>query len=230
MHLTLNILSTLIDTLSALSTKVCGQHVKTSSNGKKVLVLGFEDATVCLKTVMDQCYTDITDTEEKELFDHAPEVIQKIRQEGCVTDRFLDSLGIPKLPGERHVDRDGSVPWRRHAYMMSHSYSRLDFIDYLQIRNDNNNPVLQQQKKDREQAIKVINRAAIIKQRVDFAASDKVAKIAAKAAEKLRRNNLTVVDRRAEDKLKKAHSAAAKLAKAQATDTELANAVLLIAS
>lgn len=83
-------------------------------------VLGFGNATVCLQTVMDQCYTDITDVQENQLFIHAPEVIQHIRSEGCVTDQFLDSIGVPKLPGDKHIDRDGLVPWRRHAYLLSH--------------------------------------------------------------------------------------------------------------
>ena len=119
---------------------------------------------------------------------------------------FLDSLSIPKLPNGRRVDRDGLVPWRRHAYVMSHAYSKLDFIDYIQIRNDNKNPILQQQKKDRELALKVVNRAAIVKHREDLAASDKLMKTAAKAAEKVRRQNLTAADRRVEDQSKNEQS------------------------
>lgn len=92
---------------------------------------------------MDQCYTDITDEQENLLFIHAPEVIQHIRSEGNVSDEFLDSLGVPKLPGDKHINRDGLVPWRRHAYLLSHRYSKENFIDYLQIRNDKDNPVLQ---------------------------------------------------------------------------------------
>ena len=111
---------------------------------------------MCLKTVMDQCYTPISPIDEQVLFLNAPEVIQHIRTEGCVTDLFLDSIGISKLPDGRHIDRDGLVPWRRHAYMISHAYSRTDYIDYIQIRNDNNDPLIQQQRKDRAQALKVI--------------------------------------------------------------------------
>lgn len=179
---------------------------------------------------MDQCYTDITIPEEEVLFSHAPEVIQHIRTEGCVTDQYLDSLGIPKLPDGRHIDRDGLVPWRRHAYLMSHAYSKLDFIDYLQIRSDNNNPILQQQKKDRELALKVVNRAAAIKHREDLAASDKLMKVAARAAEKVRRGSLTAADRRLEDQQKQANAAAAKLAKTQAAEAELAQAIHLLQS
>ena len=154
---------------------------------------------MCLKTVIDQCCTDITIPEEEVLFSHAPEVIQHIRTEGCVTDQYLDSLGIPKLPDGRLIDRDGLVPWRRHAYLMSHAYSKLEFIDYLQIRSDNNNPILQQQKRDRELALKVVNRASAIKHRENLAASDKLMKVTARAAEKLRRGSLTAADRRLED-------------------------------
>lgn len=121
--------------------QVCGQHVKPSAE-RKQSVLGFEHATVCLKTIMDQCYTPISPIDEQVLLLNAPEVIRHIRTEGCVTDLFLDSIGIPKLPDGRHIDRDGLVPWRRHAYMMSHAYSRADFIDYIQIRNDNNDPLI----------------------------------------------------------------------------------------
>lgn len=183
---------------------------------------------MCLKTVLEQCYTDITIPEEEVLFRHAPEVIQHIRTEGCVTDQFLDSLGIPKLPNGRHIDRDGLVPWRRHAYMMSHTYSKLNFIDYLQIRNDNNNPILQQRKKEREQALRVVNRAAAVKQKEVLAASDKLMKVAARAAEKGRRQSLTVAERKFEDQQKRALVASAKTARAHAAELELAQAVLLL--
>ena len=195
---------------------------------RKQSVLGFEHATVCLKTIMDQCYTPISPTDEQVLFLNAPEVMQHIRTEGCLTDLFLDSIGIPKLPDGRHIDRDGLVPWRRHAYMMSHAYSRTDFIDYIQIRNDNNDPSIQQQRKDRAQALKVINRAAVVRQRIEDAAGVKVVKDGAKATEKSRRDHLTVGERRSEDQLKKAQVAATKLAKAQAVERELAQAILLL--
>lgn len=177
---------------------------------------------MCLKTVLEQCYTDITIPEEEVLFRHAPGVIQHIRTEGCVTDQFLDSLGIPKLPNGRHIDRDGLQPWRRHAYMMSHTYSKLNFIDYLQIRNDNNNPILQQRKKEREQALRV-NRAAAVKQKEVLAASDKLMKVAARAAEKGRRQSLTVAERKFEDQQRRAL-----VASAHAAELELAQAVLLL--
>ena len=83
--------------------------------------------------------------------------------------------------------------------MMSHTYSKLNFIDYLQIRNDNNNPILQQRKKEREQALKVVNRVAAVKQKEVLAASDKLMKVAARAAEKGRRQSLTVAERKFED-------------------------------
>lgn len=162
-------------------------------------VFGFEAATVCLKTIMDQCYTDITPEEEDLLFVHAPEVIRQFRSEGSVSDAFLDDLGIPKLPGDRHIDRDGLVPWRRHAYMMSHMNSKANFVNYLQIRNDNKNPVLQQQKKDRELAEKLVRRAQVLKDREILAANEKALKVAVRDAEKSRRAGLTPAERKAED-------------------------------
>ena len=109
----------------------CGQHVTFPEPCEVRRVLGFEAATVCLKTIMDQCYTEITDEEEDLLFIHAPEVISHFRSEGSITDAFLDTLGIPKLPADRHIDCDGMVPWRRHAYMMSHTHSKKNFVNYL---------------------------------------------------------------------------------------------------
>lgn len=191
-------------------------------------MLGFEEATVCLKTVMDQCYTDITDEQEILLFQHAPEVIQRIRTDGCVTDLFLDSIGVPKLQGKLHVDRDGLVPWRRHAYLMSHTYSKADFIDYLKIKNDNNNPVLQQQKKDREQALKIVRKAEILKDREDLAAREKAAKVAEKTEEKARRDALTLTERKAEDQMKKLQNSVIKAAKLQAAAEQLAQAMIVI--
>lgn len=53
---------------------------------------------MCLKTVMDQCYTDISDAEEQVLFAHAPKVIQHIRTEGCVTYHFWTRLEFQSFP------------------------------------------------------------------------------------------------------------------------------------
>jgi hypothetical protein len=191
-------------------------------------VLGFEAATVCLKTVIDQCYTEITDEEEDLLFIHAPEVIQRFRSEGSVTDAFLDTLGIPKLPGDRHIDRDGLVPWRRHAYMMSHRYSKENFVNYLQIRSDNNNPVLQQQKKQREQAAKIVRRAEILKEKEDLAATEKALKLAAKDAEKVRRAALTPSEKKAEDLERKVQLLIQKEAKRLDAEEKLARAQALL--
>jgi hypothetical protein len=191
-------------------------------------VLGFEAATVCLKTVIDQCYTEITDEEEDLLFIHAPEVIQRFRSEGSITDAFLDTLGIPKLPGDRHIDRDGLVPWRRHAYMMSHRYSKETFVNYLQIRSDNNNPVLQQQKKQREQAAKIVRRAEILKEKEDLAATEKALKLAAKDAEKVRRAALTPSEKKAEDLERKVQLLIQKEAKRLDAEEKLARAQALL--
>ena len=192
-------------------------------------VLGFENATVCLKTVMDQCYTDITDVQENQLFIHAPEVIQHIRSEGCVTDQFLDSIGVPKLPGDKHIDRDGLVPWRRHAYLLSHRYSKESFVNYLQIRNDNNNPVLQQQRREMELAMKLVRKAELLREREDLATQNKAVKLVAKVAEKARREALTVAERKAEDLLKRIENQLRKAAKVQEAEDQLARARLLVA-
>jgi hypothetical protein len=191
-------------------------------------VLGFEAATVCLKTVIDQCYTEITDEEDDLLFIHAPEVIQRFRSEGSVTDAFLDTLGIHKLPGDRHIDRDGLVPWRRHAYMMSHRYSKENFVNYLQIRSDNNNPVLQQQKKQREQAAKIVRKAEILKEKEDLAATEKALKLAAKDAEKVRRAALTPSEKKAEDLERKLQLLIQKEAKRLDAEEKLARAQALL--
>lgn len=191
-------------------------------------VLGFEAATVCLKTVMDQCYTEITDEEEDLLFIHAPEVIRRFRSEGSVTDAFLDTLGIPKLPGDRHIDRDDLVPWRRHAYVMSHRYSKENFVNFLQIRLDNKNPVLQQHKKDREQAEKLVMRANILKEKETLAANEKALKLAAKDAEKARRAGLTPSQKKAEDLERKVQALLQKAAKKIEKEEKLARARALL--
>lgn len=206
----------------------CGQHVTFPEPCEVRRVLGFEAATVCLKTVMDQCYTEITDEQEELLFIHAPEVIRQFRSEGSITDAFLDTLGIPKLPGDRHIDRDGLVPWRRHAYMLSHTYSKENFVNYLQIRNDNKNPVLQQQKKDRELAEKLVRRAQILQDRNDLAAHEKALKLAAKNAEKIRRAGLTPALRKAEDVQKKLQLVAQRAAKQLQEEEKLARARALL--
>ena len=77
------------------------------------------------------------------LFLHAPEVIHTIRADGCVKDSFLDELQICKLEDDLHIKRDGLVTWRQHAQVMSHTASKAKFVDYLLMRHERNDPILQ---------------------------------------------------------------------------------------
>ena len=83
-------------------------------------VLGFESSTVCLETIIRQCYTEIPDAEMDHMLLHAPEVIQTVRANGVVPDKLLDTLGIFKLEESEHINRDGLVTWRQHAMVSSH--------------------------------------------------------------------------------------------------------------
>ena len=76
-------------------------------------------------------------------------------------------------------------------------------MNYLQIRNDNNNPVLQQQKRERELAMKLVRKAELLREREDLATQNKAVKLVAKVAEKARREAFTVAESKAEDLLKK---------------------------
>lgn len=76
--------------------------------------------------------------------------------------------------------------------------------------------------------MRVVNRAAAVKQKEVLAASDKLMKVAARAAEKGRRQSLIVAERTFEDQQKRALVASAKTARAHAAELELAQAVLLL--
>lgn len=69
-----------------------------------------------------------------------------------------------------HINRDDLVTWSRHAHVMSHRASKAKFVDYLLMREERNNPVLQQQRKLQEQAAKVIERAAAVQEKAELVA------------------------------------------------------------
>ena len=116
---------------------------------------------------MQQCYSHITEEDMDHMFLQAPEVIHMIRAEGCVKDVLLDELGICKLQGNMHINRDDLVTWRQHAHVLSHAASKEKFVDYLLMRNERNDPALQQQRKLQEQAAKVIQRAAAAQEKAE---------------------------------------------------------------
>jgi hypothetical protein len=194
-------------------TQVCGQHVMPSALTTKRTVVGYDNATVCLETIMHQCYSHITDAAMDHMFNQAPEVIHTIRADGCVKDSFLDELQISKLEGDLHINRDSLVTWRQHAHVMSHTSSKAKFVDYLLMRDERNNPVLQQQRKLQEQAAKLIQRAAAANAKAELAAREKASRLLEKVADKERRDALTTAERKAEDKQKKIENAGRKAAK-----------------
>lgn len=147
---------------------------------------------------MAQCYSFIPEPDMDHMFLHAPEVIAKVRSDGRVTDALLDSLDIVKLPDGSHINRDALVTWRQHAHVMSHSDSKVKFIDYLQIRADKNNPVLQLQLKQAEKAAKLLMRETAARDKAEAAVRDKAVKEYQKAAEKERRQGLSAAEKRAE--------------------------------
>ena len=73
---------------------MCGQHCPPELPVTVRLVVGFDRSTVCLETVMAQCYSFIPEPDMDYMFLHAPEVIAKVRSDDRVTDAFLDSLDI----------------------------------------------------------------------------------------------------------------------------------------
>ena len=132
---------------------------------------------------MSQCYSHITEADMDHMFLHAPEVIQMIRAEGCVKDVLLDELGICKLQGNMHINRDDLVTWRQHAHVLSHAASKEKFVDCLLMRDQRNDPVLQQQRKMQQQAAKVIQRATAAQEKAEKVIRERANKVAEKAAD-----------------------------------------------
>lgn len=116
----------------------CGQHCDFTLLNNKGKVLGFEGRTVCLVTVMNQSYTVLEDEKMDELFLHAPEIINTVRNNGCVTDDLLDTFEIVKL----HINRDDMVTWREHSHVLSHSDSKAKFTNYLRMWTERDDPAL----------------------------------------------------------------------------------------
>ena len=124
---------------------------------------------------MQQCYSHITEEDMDHMFLQAPEVIHMIRADGRVKDVLLDELGICKLQGNMHINRDDLVTWRQHAHVLSHA-SKEKFVDYLLMRNERNDPALQQQRKLQEQTAKVIQRAAAAQEKAEKVIREKANK------------------------------------------------------
>jgi hypothetical protein len=175
-------------------------------------VVGYDHSTVCLETVLGLCYSQISTEDMDHMFLHAPEVIHKIRSDGAVTDVFLDDLGIVKLPDGIHINRDNLVTLRQHAHVMSHRDSKAKFVNYLQMRADRNNPVLQLQIKQREKAAKIVLRETAAREKAEIANREKAAKEVERAAEKERRLRLSPAEKKAEIIERKAEAALRKAA------------------
>ena len=207
---------------------MCGQHCEPSEGNLKRKVLGYEDSTVCLETVLAQSYTVLDDGVIDHMFLHAPEVIRTVIADGCVTDSLLEFLEIVKLPEDLHIDSDNLVTWRQHAHVLSHTDSKAKFVNYLQMRTERDDPVLQLQRKQQEQAAKVVLRATKLKEKEDNAVREKALKAAEKAAEKDRRLALTQEERKIEDTERKSAAARSKILKAAASAEQLRNAVAVL--
>lgn len=149
------------------------------------------------------------------MFINAPEVIEQVRLNGSITDDLLDRLKIAKLPEGQRINRDDLVTWRQHAHVLSHSDSKAKFINYLQMRADKNNPVLQLQLKQQEQAARIIARETAANEKTAAAIRDRDLKAADKAAEKERRNRLTPVEAKLEAAARKAETARKKAERIQ---------------
>lgn len=194
---------------------MCGQHCTIKVPNRRRTVAGFEKSTVCLETVMARCYSTISDDALDHMFINAPEVIEQVRLNGSITDDLLDRLKIAKLPEGQRINRDDLVTWRQHAHVLSHSDSKAKFINYLQMRADKNNPVLQLQLKQQEQAARIIARETAANEKTAAAIRDRDLKAADKAAEKERRNRLTPVEAKLEAAARKAETARKKAERIQ---------------
>ena len=188
-------------------------------------VLSFESSTVCFETIIRQFYTEIPDPEMDHMFLDAPEVIRTVRANGVVTDKLLDTLGMFKLEDGEHINRDGLVTWRQHATVLSHVSSKEKFVDYLRMRAEKNDPAFQLRKKQEEQALKIIDRAAAVKAKEDLVLIEKPNKVAERLAIKVRRNALSTQERKAEDAEKIEETARKKARKQAEAEEELRVAV-----
>lgn len=128
-----------------------------------------------------------------------------------------------------HINRDGLVTWRQHAQVMSHTASKAKFVDYLLMRSERNDPVLQQQRKLQAQAEKLIQRAAAAQEKAEIVEREKINKTLEKAAEKERREALTTAERKAEDTQKKLDNAERKAAKTLEAEERLRAALVIAA-
>ena len=88
------------------------------------------------------------------------------------------------------------------------------------MRAEKNDPAFQLRKKQEEQALKIIDRAAAVKAKEDLVLIEKANKVAERLAIKVRRDALSTQEKKAED-AEKREEAARKKARKQAEAEEL---------
>ena len=166
-------------------------------------------STISFEKIMSQCYNDITQDELDLMLRAAPELIQKLRDTGQITEDDYDQHNIPKLPDEDYEVRHDYVLHRQRCVVITHEETVARFKYYSQKKADAKDPVFM-----RDMAL--IKKAQLAKVKKD-----------AKEAEIVRKNSLTPLELQQEQmdiKMARAAKAQAKRLKDQKgiEDLELA--------
>lgn len=80
---------------------------------------------LCMKTIVERCYTDVTD-EQLELMKNSTEKdVQFVRQHGYLSEEEMDKSGLPKVIDESNsTPRDERPSHNQRALVISHQETR----------------------------------------------------------------------------------------------------------
>lgn len=112
---------------------------------------GNPECTVDFHRIMNKCLTKQTVESENIIIENIPKMVAFAIVNGTVTDAYMDEIGIPKLQPDQHINRDNKVIQQKHACVLTNEYTLREFRDYLQAREDRLNPEnIEQQRLDKE--------------------------------------------------------------------------------
>ncbi len=158
------------------------------------------------------------------IIQHAPEMVTETRRQGRLSNTFMDTLGIHKLPEVEHRDRDASCLAQQGPVCLTHAATR-DREDAYARRQE---VAIQQKQLEIAQALVNSTRAAVDKAAIATATKRaEAARIAALSPEETKAE--AVAKKIAKD-AKKLVTAAAKVEKARIMADKLIAAEALIAS
>ena len=139
---------------------ICGQELAADEISASLQQFpDLKDSSVNFDVIMAECYTEISPDDKEIMVQNIPAMVAEFRRCGSVTDAFMDTLSIPKLPEDQHINRDGNVLSKQHAQLLTAPDTCRKFTDYLRIRGESRDPAVIESRRQLHKAQKEIAKA-----------------------------------------------------------------------